>query len=197
MWTSPKQLANNHRPQSLLAAHFVMVGGAGPAAGQPWSCCPRSALKRALAQLESRHGLTLVAGFELEFVLLKPAPVELFKAFPEAASTTTVLCSGGQAWVPLDSTIYCQTAALDTVSTEGGLQLWRGCLLLSNPTVGLSGAIGCQTLFVLLMRKGCALHSDSTPSYILLCDRGLAQLRRCRCRTANNNARGNFLHPAV
>lgn len=85
---------------------------------QPWSCCPRSALKRALAQLESRHGLTLVAGFELEFVLLKPAPVELFKAFPEAASTTTVLCSGGQAWVPLDSTIYCQTAALDTVSTE-------------------------------------------------------------------------------
>lgn len=49
------------------------------AAGQPWSCCPRSALKRALSSLESRFGLTLMVGFELEFVLLKPAPLELFR----------------------------------------------------------------------------------------------------------------------
>lgn len=41
------------------------------AAGEPWACCPRSALKRCLARLEERHGLKLLAGFELEFVILK------------------------------------------------------------------------------------------------------------------------------
>ena len=46
---------------------------AGPCAppGEAWACCPRSALKRCLGLLQSRHGLALKAGFELEFVLLK------------------------------------------------------------------------------------------------------------------------------
>lgn len=87
--------------------------------GQPWSCCPRSALKRALSTLEARYGLTVVAGFELEFVLLKPAPLDLFKAFPEAAADANVLLSGGQAWVPLDSSIYCQAGAMTASATMG------------------------------------------------------------------------------
>lgn len=37
--------------------------------GQPWSCCPRSFLKQALADLKALTGLELIAAFEHEFVL--------------------------------------------------------------------------------------------------------------------------------
>src|SRR5438067_1885272 len=36
--------------------------------GNPWECCPRDFLRRALAALESEAGLTLLAAFEQEFV---------------------------------------------------------------------------------------------------------------------------------
>lgn len=90
------------------------------AAGQSWSCCPRSALKRALSSLESRFGLTVMAGFELEFVLLKPANLELFRTFPEAAKGANVLLAAGQAWVPVDDAIYGQASAMSTSTTAGG-----------------------------------------------------------------------------
>lgn len=97
-------------------------------AGQPWSCCPRSALKRTLAALESRFGLTLMVGFELEFVLLKPAPLELFRTFPAAAAGSNVIVSNGQAWVPVDASIYCQASAI-CPGTHAGMQ--RGCIRLA------------------------------------------------------------------
>lgn len=39
--------------------------------GQPWSCCPRAALTRALHALGKEYGLTLRVGFEHEFYLLR------------------------------------------------------------------------------------------------------------------------------
>jgi glutamine synthetase len=36
--------------------------------GEPWSCCPRHLLRRALEDLRYESGLTLLAGFEQEFV---------------------------------------------------------------------------------------------------------------------------------
>jgi glutamine synthetase len=40
--------------------------------GTPWSCCVRSQLKAAIAELEARTGLSLVAAFEQEFLLEAP-----------------------------------------------------------------------------------------------------------------------------
>jgi glutamine synthetase len=40
--------------------------------GAPWSCCVRSQLKAAIAALEARAGLSLVAAFEQEFLLEAP-----------------------------------------------------------------------------------------------------------------------------
>ncbi len=36
--------------------------------GNPWECCPRTNLKRAITRLNSDHGLEVVASFEHEFV---------------------------------------------------------------------------------------------------------------------------------
>jgi glutamine synthetase len=52
--------------------------------GTPWTCCPRTLLRQALADLTEATGLTLVAAFEHEFVLtgdgLPPAHAFAFEA---------------------------------------------------------------------------------------------------------------------
>jgi len=45
----------------------VVLGDILTMAGEPWDCCPRAFLKRALAALEAEAGLSLVASFEHEF----------------------------------------------------------------------------------------------------------------------------------
>lgn len=45
----------------------IILGDILTMAGQPWDCCLRSLLKRALAALEARAGLRLIASFEHEF----------------------------------------------------------------------------------------------------------------------------------
>ncbi|WP_274425598.1 glutamine synthetase family protein [Chelativorans sp. YIM 93263] len=50
------------------ACHFMMSDIMN-LDGTPWSVCPRSFLKRMLAELEERHGLKLKAAFEHEFIL--------------------------------------------------------------------------------------------------------------------------------
>jgi hypothetical protein len=62
----------------------------------------------------------MMAGFELEFVLLKPANLELFRTFPEAAKGANVLLAAGQAWVPVDDAIYGQASAMSTSTMAGG-----------------------------------------------------------------------------
>jgi glutamine synthetase len=69
-----------------------------PTAG-PWDCCPRTVLAHALQQLEEEAGVSLMAGFECEFTLFQ-APA------PGATSLP----------VPIDQTVYCETAAFDTAS---------------------------------------------------------------------------------
>ncbi|HEX8906571.1 MAG TPA: glutamine synthetase family protein, partial [Longimicrobiaceae bacterium] len=47
--------------------HFYL-GDIRTTEGEPWECCPRHFLRRALADLEVEAGLTLLATFEQEFV---------------------------------------------------------------------------------------------------------------------------------
>lgn len=69
--------------------------------GTPWDCCPRSALKRVIDQLQQRYGVSLRVGFESEFLLLRPL-------------------SSGQApphrLVPVDCSVYCQSSAFETMA---------------------------------------------------------------------------------
>ncbi|KAF6262809.1 hypothetical protein COO60DRAFT_573156 [Scenedesmus sp. NREL 46B-D3] len=74
---------------------------------KPFVCCPRSALKHALAALKSAHGVELLVGFELEFMLLKPAA-----AAAAAAGDTGVILQSGS-FRPVDESIYCQSSAFD------------------------------------------------------------------------------------
>ncbi|MFD1378068.1 hypothetical protein [Fodinicurvata halophila] len=46
--------------------HFIL-GDITTMDRQPWNCCPRSFLRRALADLKAETGLNLVAAFEHEF----------------------------------------------------------------------------------------------------------------------------------
>jgi glutamine synthetase len=78
------------------------------AAGKPFVCCPRSALKNALAALKEAHGIKLLVGFELEFMLLKPATAGV-----AAAGSEFVSQSGGGCFRPVDESIYCQSSAFD------------------------------------------------------------------------------------
>lgn len=81
------------------------------AAGTPWSCCPRSTLKRALQQLQDKHKLRLMVGFELEFILLRRAQ--------EGTSSSS---SSSDSWREVDQSQYCHSGALDS-SAAGG---WGG-----------------------------------------------------------------------
>lgn len=65
-------------------------------AGQPWSCCPRDALRRVLAAARRSAGVSIVAGFEHEFILLRPSRG-----------------SEKGALVAVDQSVYCQTSSLD------------------------------------------------------------------------------------
>ena len=47
--------------------HFYL-GDLRTTEGEPWECCPRHFLRRALVDLEAEAGLTLLAAFEQEFV---------------------------------------------------------------------------------------------------------------------------------
>jgi glutamine synthetase len=49
-------------PVTLLLGDFLSTDG------QPWDCCPRSFLRRAVTSLENEFGLTLHAAFEQELV---------------------------------------------------------------------------------------------------------------------------------
>lgn len=49
------------------AEHFIL-GDIMQLDGTPWAVCPRSFLKRVLAEIEIRHGLKVKAAFEHEFV---------------------------------------------------------------------------------------------------------------------------------
>lgn len=70
-----------------------------PTAG-PWECCPRTVLAHALRQLEEEAGVSLMAGFEVEF--------NLFQA-PQPGATGLP--------APIENTVYCETGAFDTAST--------------------------------------------------------------------------------
>ena len=47
---------------------LFMIGDLKTAEGEPWSHCPRHALRRALEDLERETGFTLLAAFEQEFI---------------------------------------------------------------------------------------------------------------------------------
>lgn len=64
--------------------------------GAPWSCCARSFLKAALADLEQRFGLGLTVSFEHEFTLLgdpAPAPGFSMRAFRRRETVVTAIAT--------------------------------------------------------------------------------------------------------
>lgn len=68
--------------------------------GEPWDCCPRTALAKALEGMEEEYGITLVADFECEFTLFdtsEPVPLDELP-------------------LPIESSVYCQTSAFEAAS---------------------------------------------------------------------------------
>ena len=57
--------------EEVSPLHFLLCDAANTD-GSPWDACPRTLLKDALARLEREAGLSLVASFEQEFLLLDP-----------------------------------------------------------------------------------------------------------------------------
>ncbi|CAL8471645.1 g11187 [Coccomyxa elongata] len=87
------------RPLPWRPTHAIAICELHNIPGDPWECCPRSALKRILAAAQQDHGLTFRVGYESEFVLLRqPAP--------------------GSAVLPpaFDRSVYCQTSAFDAAA---------------------------------------------------------------------------------
>ncbi|GIL88819.1 hypothetical protein Vretimale_16959 [Volvox reticuliferus] len=81
--------------------HMVLVEFEAPRSETPWDCCPRRALRNTCKMLQENFGLTMKVGFELEFLLLERAP----------ESDGGIMGSG---WGPVDSSVYCQSSALDS-----------------------------------------------------------------------------------
>jgi glutamine synthetase len=69
----------------------------------PWEYCPRSALKKVLESVEGKYGITFVIGQEIEFYLLEVGILEEVSKRKVPA--------------PVDTSLYCQTWALDGVAT--------------------------------------------------------------------------------
>jgi hypothetical protein len=83
-------------------------------------------------------------GFELEFLLLKPAPQELLSgpgaAAAAAGSAHVLRGADGRAWVPWDDTVYCQASSIDSaMAGERTGRWWVGvqwgwrCMLARGP----------------------------------------------------------------
>ncbi|KAM7255074.1 hypothetical protein ACFE04_020315 [Oxalis oulophora] len=66
---------------------------------EAWEYCPREALRRVLKVLNDEFNLSVNAGFENEFFLLK-----------------SMLREGKEQWVPIDSTPYCSSSGFDSIS---------------------------------------------------------------------------------
>lgn len=71
--------------------------------GTPWSCCPRSALRKALKTLKDGYDLDLLVGFEIEFVLLR-----------EGSSHDPITAEA--CLHPVDYSVYSQSSAIDTMA---------------------------------------------------------------------------------
>ena len=78
--------------------HYFRV----PSVGQIWSHCPRSALKRVLQRIQEKHGFTFLIGQEIEFYVLGDK-------FSDPLSKQRL--PG-----PVDTSMYCQTWALDNMA---------------------------------------------------------------------------------
>ncbi|KAG6519525.1 hypothetical protein ZIOFF_023019 [Zingiber officinale] len=77
----------------------MVLGDMNINATEAWEYCPRNALRRLTKILMDEFNLTMNAGFENEFYLLK-----------------NVTSDGKERWVPFDKTRYCSTSAFDAAS---------------------------------------------------------------------------------
>lgn len=83
--------------------HEMAIGNLEVSPGVPWEYCPRSALKKVLESVEGKYGITFVIGQEIEFYLLEVGILEEVSKRKVPA--------------PVDTSLYCQTWALDGVAT--------------------------------------------------------------------------------
>src|SRR6185369_417262 len=68
----PKARYRTHPRGAVTALDFVM-SDIIELDGKPWVCCPRSFLKRALADFEKETGCRVIASFEQEFQIRNAA----------------------------------------------------------------------------------------------------------------------------
>jgi glutamine synthetase len=124
-------------------------------AGEPWECCPRSALKRCLSRLRELHGLEIMAGFELEFVLLRRV---------EGGGLA------GTGWGPVDDAIYCMSSALDAQAAGGtrACVCLHGCMRVLYLLWGLGKRQGPAVDLTLHAPENFAPRSHFTPPAIVL-----------------------------
>ena len=108
----PREFSTGWFWQYLYRSHPQSVERLSVSAGIPFDACPRSALVKLVEDLAQSQRLQFQVGFETEFYLLRPCTTD---------SDSTSL-------VPLDTTLYCQTSAINgaaqgTVTAHLHLQL--------------------------------------------------------------------------
>ncbi|KAF5828153.1 hypothetical protein DUNSADRAFT_18116 [Dunaliella salina] len=124
-----------------------------------WSGCPRAALRRALVALKEEYGLSLMCGFETEFVLLRR----------EQWAPEKHLQGGMPALCPVDGAPYAHSrttgahaAVLDEmVDTLEALEAADKLLLTREAIVGVAAKHGLEASFVPKMSSsaaGCGCH---------------------------------------
>lgn len=82
--------------------HYIAQVNMRTSSGQAWECCPRNALRKALAALSSEFGVTMKVGCELEFYLLAKAP--------DRAKDEKIMA--------LDDSRYCQSSQADAAMDD-------------------------------------------------------------------------------
>jgi glutamine synthetase len=125
--------------------------------GTAWECCPRTFLRRAVAELEQEAGLQVFAAFEHEFMLVTDAPAEppmslqaMLRAEPLGTELVAVLAGAGlepENWLAEYGRHQCEI----TVAAADPLTAADRAVLLRDIVRNLAHARGQQASFAPLL----------------------------------------------
>lgn len=163
-------------PETRVAVPFAddagenfLLGDIVTLEGEPWSHCPRHALRRALARLHSETGLRMLAAFEQEFTYSGvPAqtvqPYELHAYRQQGLFGETLLAALRQAGVVPDSFLaeYGAGQFEVTVAPAIGLRAADDAVITRELTRGVAHRFGARVSFAPLTE----LHAASNGTHI-------------------------------
>ena len=138
------------RPLPWNPSHAVVLTTLCTEVPTPWECCPRTALARALRLLAAETGAQLVAGFEVEFTLLKQQPSSVPSENAHRLDLVDALVL-----VPIDASVYCQSSAVDAAAPV--LDAMCGALEAMGQTVEQVHGESAGGQFEIVTRHGPAL----------------------------------------